>query len=297
MEEGRGVTLTKQQVESFNQNGYLVEDGVLTSNQVEEARVILDEYREQSRLLRSSNDVLDLEVDHRASEPKLRRIKNACTVHPFFGRFMQSPLVLDIVEALLGPNIRYRRSQLNIKTPGGGTAVEWHQDFALEPHSNPDILTVGVAFEDSTRENGCLQVIPGSHRGPVLNHFQGESFVGAIDPARNDADLTSAVCVEVAAGGLWVHHGMILHASGLNRTSSSTRRALLIDYSAVDAWPLYAPVSSLDEYDGKIVRGRASPVIRLVSMAFRLPPLSVSTKTTYDVQAKLSKEAAPLASA
>ena len=291
------MSITREQVEFFRDNGYVILPGVLGADQIADGRRILDDYLSQSRHLNRSNDVLDLEAGHSYDEPKLRRIKNACTVHPFFGGLMTSQPILDTVEAVLGGDIRYRRSQINLKTAGGGTPVEWHQDFAMEPHTNSDIATVGIAFDDSTVENGCLQVIPGTNRGHVLNHFRGETFVGAISPDHGEVDLTASVSVEVPAGGIWLHHGLVLHGSGLNRSSNSTRRALLIDYAAADAWPIFKPPSDLAEYDARVVRGSANPVIRLAPMAFRIPPVSVSAKTTYDVQALLDKDAAVFASA
>ena len=59
--------------------------------------------------------------------------------------------------------------------------MEWHQDWAFYPHSNDDLLAVGVAIDDMTRENGCLMIMPGSHRGKINNHHQDGCFVGAVN--------------------------------------------------------------------------------------------------------------------
>ena len=87
-----------------------------------------------------------------------------------------------------------------MKTAGGGSAVEWHQDIAFYPYTNDDVLAVGVCLDDHTLENGCMLMVPGSHKGPVLDHHQDGYFIGAISPSRGETDLSTAVPVEVGAG-------------------------------------------------------------------------------------------------
>ena len=65
-----------------------------------------------------------------------------------------------------------------------GSPVEWHQDWAFYPHTNDDILAIGVMLDDTDLENGPLMVVPGSHKGPVWNHHGEDGrFAGLVDPA------------------------------------------------------------------------------------------------------------------
>ena len=66
-------------------------------------------------------------------------------------------------------------NKINIKAPEYGAAVEWHQDWAFYPHTNDDLLAIGVALDDCEEENGPLMVIPGSHKGPYTTIMQGIS--------------------------------------------------------------------------------------------------------------------------
>ena len=84
--------------------------------------------------------------------------------------------------------------------------------FAFYPHTNDDLLAVGVVLDDCTRENGCLLMLPGSHRWPILDHQQDGVFVGAIDVEREGVDVSCAVPVTVRAGGITLHHTRMLHA-------------------------------------------------------------------------------------
>src|SRR3546814_12432932 len=79
-----------------------------------------------------------------------------------------------------------------MKSAGYGAAVEWHQDWAFYPHTNDDILAVGVIIDDMSEENGPLMVFPGSHRGPVHDHHADGVFAGAMSLAASGLDLRAA---------------------------------------------------------------------------------------------------------
>ena len=78
--------------------------------------------------------------------------------------------VLDAVEDLIGPSIQLHNSNMHLKLPEHGGEVDWHQDFPYLPHTNFDLLNTMIMLDDSTPENGCLNVIPGSHRWGPLGH-------------------------------------------------------------------------------------------------------------------------------
>ena len=119
-----------------------------------------------------------------------------------------------------------------MKSAGFGSPVEWHQDFAFAADvTNDDMLSVGLAIDDMTRDNGCLLFIPGSHKGPVYNHHQNNVFVGAI--TNPDFTPDNAVPIEVKAGGITIHHTRTLHASAPN-LSGQSRRLFLLQYCAAD---------------------------------------------------------------
>jgi phytanoyl-CoA hydroxylase len=281
--------LTPAQLYRYRTEGFLTIEGVLTPAQVAAGRAVIDEFVERSQSVFESDAVFDLEPDHTADRPHLRRIKSPARAHPFFDELLRSDAILDVVESVLGPDIRALGSKLNLKSGAGGSAVEWHQDFAFHPHTNDDVVAVGIAFDDSTTENGCLMVVPGSHTGPILDHHQDGSFIGAIDPDTAPVDLGRAVPVEVAAGGVSVHHGRTLHGSTVNR-SARPRRLLLWDLAAADAWPLFRSVDDLAAFDADIVRGRPTLEPRLAAVPVRLP-LPLPAGTIFELQAAARSKA------
>src|SRR5437764_1572238 len=229
--------LSRDQTNDYRERGFLAVEGVLSRGLIEQARAVVDEFVEQSRFVTEHTLVFDLEPGHTPERPRVRRLKEPCAIHPIFDQISRLDAILDIVAALIGPEIRYQGSKLNMKAAAFGSPVEWHQDFAFYPHTNDDLLAVGVALDDCTMENGCLLMLPGSHHGPILDHHQDGVFVGAIDVERERVDVSRAVPVTVKAGGIPLHHTRMLHAAAPN-TSSLPRRLLLLQLAAVDAWPV-----------------------------------------------------------
>jgi ectoine hydroxylase-related dioxygenase (phytanoyl-CoA dioxygenase family) len=281
--------LAKEQIRSYQDDGYIAVESVLTEAQIAEGRRIIDDFVEQSRSVTAHNELFDLEPEHTAERPMVRRLKFPDRIHPFFDQLLRSEAILDRVEDLIGHNIRFQASKLNLKAAGGGSPVEWHQDFAFYPHTNADMLAVGVYFDDTDMDNGCMLMIPGSHRGPVLDHHQDGFFVGAITPSRNEVDLKRAVPIEVKAGALSFHHVHMLHGSAPNR-SDRPRRLLLYQYTAVDAWPL-SGVTDLDAFNKKIVRGQPTLAIRLAPVSARIPLPGVGNAgTIYELQKQVREK-------
>jgi ectoine hydroxylase-related dioxygenase (phytanoyl-CoA dioxygenase family) len=275
--------LSAAEIYRYRTEGFVTVDGVLTPEQLTEGRAVIEDFVERSRSITVSDEVFDLEADHGPHAPRLRRIKSPAKAHPFFDELLRSDAVLDIIDTLVGPDIRALGSKLNLKASAGGSAVEWHQDFAFHPHTNDDVLALAIAFDDSTTENGCLLAVPGSHVGPILDHHQEGVFVGAVSPHTSPVDLRRAVPLEVGAGGVSVHHARTLHGSTSN-TSSRPRRLLLWDVAAADAWPLFRTVDDLDAFDAQIVRGRPTLEPRLAPVPVRLP-LPLPAGTIFELQA------------
>ena len=171
-----------------------------------------------------------------------------------------------------------------MKNPSDGSAVEWHQDWAFYPHTNDDLLEVGIALDDMTAENGALMVIPGSHTGKTWDHHQDGLFVGAItDPAfRSDG----AVPVTVKAGGITLHHVRMVHGSKPNR-SEKPRRMFFIGFCAADAWPLVPSGDSLEDLNGRVVRGKPTLEPRMKDLPVRLSLPRVEGGSIYEQQEKL----------
>ena len=275
--------LSREQVEFYRENGFLTVEDVVPMPLIAEARQVVETFVERSRVVAGHDSVYDLEPGHSAAEPRVRRLKEPCALHPIFDRINRLDALLDIVGALVGPEIRYQGSKLNMKAAAFGSPVEWHQDLAFYPHSNADLLAVGIYLDDCTRENGCMLMLPGSHRGRILDHHQDGVFVGAVDLDREAVDVSRAVPLTVRAGGISLHHCRMLHASAPN-TSARPRRLFLLQLAAVDAWPMLG-VSDMAQFDSWILRGSPTRQFRVEEMDVRVPlPKPESAGSIYEIQ-------------
>ena len=278
------MMLTTDQIKAFQTKGYLAVENVISQQELKELRTVTEEFVERSREIEESDDTFDLEPGHSAKSPRLRRIIRPVSKHPIYEKYVHHQSILDIVENLIGPNLRYHNNKINMKNPGHGSAVEWHQDWAFYPHTNDDLLEVGIALDDVTEENGPLMVIPGSHKGEIWDHHQDGLFVGAVTDPRFEPK--GAVSLTVEAGGITLHHVRMLHGSKPN-TSDQSRRMFFIGFYAVDAWPLIPSGQSLEEMDSCIVRGQPSLEPRLKALPVRLSLPRVEGGSIYAQQEKL----------
>lgn len=281
--------LTPQDVAFYRENGYLTVEGALDRDTVTNLGRIVDDWTAAAADLTSSDAFYDLEDSHRPDAPRVRRLKTPVKHHPAFHDVARDPRLLDIVESLVGPNIRLSppTDKINIKAPAYGAAVEWHQDWAFYPHTNDDLLAIGIALDDCAEENGPLLVIPGSHKGPIYDHHSQGVFCGAIDPTETDLDFSSAVPLIGPVGTVTVHHVRAVHGSALN-TSDKPRRLYLIEYAAADAWPIKG-VADLDAFERNVVRGNPALAVRMTDVPVRLPyPTPPKDGSIYERQEMLA---------
>ena len=156
-----------------------------------------------------------------------------------------------------------------MKSAGYGSPVEWHQDWAFYPHTNDDVLATGIYLDDCDLANGPLMVVPGSHHGPTHDHHADGRFCGAFDPVASGVDVAKAVPLMGPAGSMTIHHARLVHGSALN-TSNRTRRLLLHEYTAADAWPLMG-VADFDEFNARMVLGEPGVEPRIRPAPVRMP--------------------------
>ena len=280
--------LTDSQVEQYRRDGFIGVNGVFSPEEVEELRRVTEDYVQQSASLTDHNEMFDLDfaAGHSSETPKLRRIKNPHTLHPVYEAASRKPGLLDIIEQLIGSNIKLHHTKLNMKAPGGGAQVEWHTDWGFYPATNDDILEIGLTFDDMEIENGCLMCIPGSHNGPAWDHHEDGYFVGAVQ--ESDFNMNEAVPIRLKAGGVSIHHVRTLHGSAPN-VSDRPRRLLLMGYQAPDAWPL-SGVSDWDSWCDDVLRGKATNMPRLEDVPIRMPiPQRKATGSIFELQEQLQK--------
>ena len=117
--------------------------------------------------------MFDVEPGHTWEQPRLAQpATSQSNSTRSIGRPLRHPAVLDIVSQPIGPAFSTNGDKLNMKLANVGSPVEWHQDWAFYPHTNDDLLAVGVAMDDLDGGERLPLVIPGSHKGRIYDHNQ-----------------------------------------------------------------------------------------------------------------------------
>ena len=283
--------LTQAQIDEYREHGYVVVADVLDAATLAELKAVTDEIVASAAGLSEHTDVLDLEASHRPDAPRVRRIKRPHTVHPFYRALAAHPRIMAALTPLIGENIRLRPGgKINMKAAAYGAPVEWHQDWAFYPHTNQDVLAVGILLDDMDASNGPLLVLPGSHKGPVYDHHSYGAFCGAIDVAKEGLDVSTARELYARAGSITIHHVRLVHGSALN-TSNRGRRVLYFEYASADAWPLAGieHLANLDAFNDRVVHGQPTTQPRLEDVPVRMPlPAAPYQGSLYENQRTLS---------
>ena len=280
--------ISEQDVARYHDEGCILIENVLNRDQLDTARRVIDGILAGAKGKLTHDEVYDFEPSHTPDAPRVRRIKKPHVVNALFWNLIKSPRMVAILTRLLGPNIRLHGSKLNIKAPRYGSPVEWHQDWAFYPHTNDDILAIGVMLDDVLPENGPMLYLPGSHKGPTYNHHAEGRFCGAMDPAAAPLDFKSALAATGLAGACSFHHVRLVHGSAQN-TSEKPRQLLLYECSAADAWPL-VNWTNLEEFDSRMICGHTTVEPRTTSGSIRMPyPPALNQGSIYENQANLGR--------
>lgn len=154
-----------------------------------------------------------------------------------YGLAARCARVVDTAEQLIGEPVYHFQSKLTAKDPYGGGAWEWHQDYGYWYYNGclrPDMLSMMVALDRSDRNNGCLQVIKGSHKLGRIDHLQVSEKQNSADPARLEhiVEQYETMHCELDPGDVLIFHSNTLHRSDQNR-SPNRRWTLLVCYNAV----------------------------------------------------------------
>ena len=264
--------LSQRQREDYFEQGYLLLESILSTDLIDEMRIVTDEWVARSRSITKSDAIFDLEPGHTADDPRLRRLSSPVQHDERYWSFSSASILPDIVADLVGPNVKFHHSKLNFKWARGGQEVKWHQDIQYWPHTNYSPLTVGAYLYDCGPDQAPLGVIPGSHERELFDLYNDEDeWVGCLQDADLErVPLDAATYLEGPAGSLTIHNCRTVHGSQPN-LSDAGRPLLLNVYSAADAFTYtWNPLAS--RYAGAIVRGKASRFAHHDPRPCQIPP-------------------------
>ena len=271
------MTASPDLIADFHRDGYVMMENAITPHQVTALTAVLDRWTAESRdhpgpygRMLDGRPRFDVQPDvHSPETPALRRVASPVDVDDDFWAVAQDNAALDLTSAIFSPNIKFYASKVNLKLPGSRTEVKYHQDFPFDPHTNMDMMTVLIFLDDVTMENGPLQLVPGSHKGPLHTLWHDGRFTGAVAPEVDAEAAAHAVPCTGKAGDACLMHSAVLHGSSAN-LGTDPRRLFIITYVAEDARPFVAnPIPTV--HDGTVVRGSATGKVRAVPFEMDLP--------------------------
>ncbi|WP_433167092.1 phytanoyl-CoA dioxygenase family protein [Kribbella sp. CA-247076] len=220
----------------YETDGYVVVPGVIDADLVGAANAHVD------WLLERHPELTPEQLGHRL-----------CRDDPFWIHLVSDERLLDVAGLFVGPDIALFATHYLCKAPRSGKGVEWHQDGAFWPLEPLNVVTLWLALSDSDPDNGCLRVLPGSHRSTLADMRPAET--DSVLRHRIDAEVDEGLAVDLVMrpGDVEVHHPNILHSSMPNR-SDRWRRALTIRYI-----PTSTRITRPDEASPFLLRGVAVP--------------------------------------
>jgi phytanoyl-CoA hydroxylase len=281
--------MTNLQREEYLRDGYLTYPGLLDSDQLQKLLAEIDRITDDSTLAKHDKSKLEMEPKQGPDGRLVRRIYDPCSRYTPFRELSDSPKLLDAVEALLGPDLLFQYSKINMKPASIGSIVEWHQDVSYYPLTNSSSLAVLLYLDNADVANGCLQVIPGRQNGRLLDHTQDGYFVGKIVET---VDESEAVPLEGKAGTAIFMNCMTPHASVTNR-SDRPRRTLILSYRAADSFLIHdGELTNELESCTRLVRGKIAESARFSFQQFPMPRRKQHVASLYELQELSRKQQA-----
>jgi ectoine hydroxylase-related dioxygenase (phytanoyl-CoA dioxygenase family) len=216
--------LSAQKIQQFERDGYLCPIRALTDEQVTRYLRGYHEYtaRNKERLaaLKANERYLVLSQTH--------------YVLPWAHELVTTPRILDIMEGLLGPNLLVWDTSWFSKMPMDKAYVSWHQDGTYWRLDPPMVVTAWVALTPATPVTGCMRVIPGTHKTPLLPQRETYKEDNALSRGQEiavEVDEKKAVDLALKPGEMSLHHIWIVHGSNANRSPDTPRIGIAIRYT------------------------------------------------------------------
>ena len=228
-EESKVFHLSDEQVSFYKEHGYLAGLRMLTDEQVELLR------EELGKLIEPSRDHQSLFYEFHSNESPdpssiLFHALGAWRISPAFHDLLWNPAFTVPAAQLLEGPVRFWHDQLFCKPPLHGGCVAWHQDYSYWTRTQPIAhLSCWIGLDDSSRDNGCVHYVPGSHRWSLLPITGLAGNMEAINACLSEEQRTNfkPVPIELKKGEASFHHPLMIHGSYENRTERPRRAAVI----------------------------------------------------------------------
>ena len=276
------MILSQNQKKQFWTDGFLLVENAINDRQLKKLKKTFLDWVNESRNYKTDygetmdgRPRFDLQPGHSSDVPGLRRIQSPEEISEVFADVMRNGRSVDMCAELIGQGIRFHHGKVNSKLPGTATKVNFHQDFPFEPMTNDDMITCLLFIDDVTLENGPLEVVPGTHKGPLYSHWHNGIFTGSVSDEILAEHEDKIIRCTGKAGSVCLMHASLLHGSAPN-LSNKSRTLYISTYYAEDAIEL-SPNHLPSTLTHELVRGEASGRVRCSTYDMQLPEVPKGT--------------------
>jgi phytanoyl-CoA hydroxylase len=220
------MTTTTNAAERYAEHGYLLLKGVYAQDEIEAMRAAVDAIiaRADAAGRNANHAWRGAEQDEQQAELVLKGFHDLPYNDAAFTRAATKPRLAATLVELIGPNVQLHHTKMLVKPPENGAPFPMHQDYPFFPHTRHSVTAVSVHLDDANEENGCLRVVPGTHRlGPIDAVGEANELSPAVYPP------DAGIAIPAEAGDALVFNYLTVHGSGVNR-SERTRRNVLFQY-------------------------------------------------------------------
>jgi phytanoyl-CoA hydroxylase len=230
-------TLKPENIQYYKDNGYLVSKGLFSPAEIAELK------NDTAKIFKGDYGTIEGLLPVAETETNEEVLKKYVAIHfphkisPIIHSYLSHRSVTEVLQHIISPNVKCMQSMLFVKGPGKA-GQSWHQDEYFIPTRDKSLTGVWIAIDDASVENGCLWVVPGSHRpGYIMprtvNTSSEYADVDTIDVSGySNAEV---IPLEAGSGDVVFFNGYLLHSSLRNKTENNFRTALVNHYMSAES--------------------------------------------------------------
>jgi hypothetical protein len=219
------MSLSASEETAFETDGYWVRPGLFGKDAAD--RVLSEIEDLHDRMVEAPTEGVGISWEEfgDVNMPRLiRQLMHSELVSPTLNEMLRSDAMLDVVEALIGPDVSLYHSKLLMKAANDGSSIPWHQDYAYwkQEGNAPLMVNCMVALDAADVGNGCTQFVAGSHKWGLQQHEREKTSFGVFLPGHYQT-REDATPLEMAPGDAVFFNALVIHGSAPNLSGRSRR--------------------------------------------------------------------------
>jgi ectoine hydroxylase-related dioxygenase (phytanoyl-CoA dioxygenase family) len=219
------MSFVDQERSFFDTNGYVVKPGLFGPDSIQRIKDEIEDLHDRMATDPTKGVGVSWEEFGDQNMPNLiRQLMHSELVSTTLNEMLRSDTMLDVVEALIGPDVSLYHSKLLMKAANDGSAIPWHQDYAYwkQDGNRPLMISCMVAIDAADLANGCTQFVAGSHKWGLQEHEREKTSFGVFLPGHYQ-ERDDATPLEMEPGDAVFFNALVIHGSAPNGSGRARR--------------------------------------------------------------------------